>query len=69
MAVQEFQEAYHRYQTSDGEKAAEDAKNLEVFDAEGKQRTIVPVQLGGQWCLMLDSAADMIRMMGIGAQE
>ena len=66
MTVKEFQERYHDYHTEDQMEALSDALKLRVIDEDGKERKIVPMKFGDEWCLMLDTAAATVKELGIG---
>ena len=65
MTEQEFQDRYHDFETdSEAVATAEAMKVNEVLEVGGRG-PVVPVRLGDRWCLMLKSAADLIREMGL----
>lgn len=60
MTPDEFQSRYHHYSAHTKEEAQKEADSLDV---EGHE--IVPVNLMGTWCLMLDAAAAEIERLGL----
>lgn len=65
MTVDEFQKKYHDYKTTDRMEALSDAMKLNVVDEHGNQRKVVPMQFGNDWCLMIDTAASLVKELGI----
>lgn len=66
MTVDEFQKKYHDYMTTDAMEAMSDAMKLKVVDEEGKERKVIPMKFGDNWCLMIDTAAATIKELNIG---
>lgn len=58
MTADEFQKKYHDYVTSDKTEVLADAVKVNSQLTDGSK--VVPVQLGDQWCLMLESAASYL---------
>ena len=61
MTIDEFQKRYHDYETTDAMEAMADALKLRVIGEDGQEEKIVPVKLGDKYCLMLASAAAMLK--------
>jgi len=58
MTSAEFQMKYHDYATSDSMQALSDSIKINEKLTDGK---CVPVKIGNQYCLMLDTAAAFLK--------
>lgn len=62
MTVDEFQKKYHDYAVSDSTQAMVDAHNVNNILIDCK---CVVVKISGQYCLMLDTAASLMKEIGV----
>lgn len=64
MTQDEFQKKYHNYQTFHEVEARTEADKANAEGIDGNEA--VPIHLGGLgWCLMLKSAADFAKEIGV----
>lgn len=63
MTKDEFQRATNDYMTRDGDEARAKAKEYNAIGVDND--TIIAVQFGEHWCLMLSKAYAFVQQMGI----
>ncbi len=66
MTLDEFQCKYYDYMTQDESAAKAEAERVNAVGVDGD--TIVAVQFGSMWCLMLRQAFEFTREIGIESQ-
>lgn len=62
MTVDEFQKKYHDYAVNDSMEALADSIKVNAILVCGK---CVPVKIGNKYCLMLDTAASLMKEIGV----
>lgn len=63
MTPDQFQTETHEYMTASEQAARNKAAEYNAKGVDGE--TVVAVQFGGLWCVMLGSAAEFVRELGI----
>lgn len=62
MTLDEFKKKYHDYAVDDSVEALADSIKVNSVLKEGR---CVPVKIGNKYCLMLDTAASLMKEIGV----